>query len=107
MVDQLGEEERLRRVLADLRGVLDVDRLCRRIVGPGAASSRAVGPSQTTAQLAERHQSGPLIPWAEAACAISGKRAVFLISAPNSPNEFTDVSRQGERKAFRIVAMGR
>ena len=34
VVDELGEEERLGRVLADLRGVVGVDRLRRRIVGP-------------------------------------------------------------------------
>ena len=36
MVDELGEEERLGRVLADLGGVVGVERLGRMIVGSGS-----------------------------------------------------------------------
>ena len=39
MVNQLSEKKRLRGVLADLRGVVDVDRLSRRIGGLGAAEA--------------------------------------------------------------------
>ena len=52
MVDELGEEERLCRVLADLRGVVGVDRLRRRIGSPGAgASLRAEGLSEAKASV--------------------------------------------------------
>ena len=54
VVDELGEEERLGRVLADLRGVVGVDRLRRRIVGPGGPGSwRAAGRSEATARACE------------------------------------------------------
>ena len=62
MVDELGEEERLGRVLADLRGVVGVDRLRRRIVGPGAEGAREQKARQKPPrERAKRHQSGPLV----------------------------------------------
>ncbi len=62
VVDELGEEVRLRRVLTDLRGVIDIDPLRRRLVGAGAEGGREQkARQQPPRELAERHQRGPLI----------------------------------------------
>ena len=60
MVDELGEEERLGRIFADLRGVFGVEGLRRRVVGSGAhgACEQEAGQKATRELRAKRHQIG-------------------------------------------------
>ena len=59
MVDELREEERLRGVLADFRGVVTIDRLRRRIVGAstGRVCEQKSG-QKPPRQRAKCHQNG-------------------------------------------------
>ncbi len=63
MVDELGEEKRLCRVLADLRGVVGIDWLRRRIFGAGVRETcEQDGRSQARPRVhTKRHQSGFLM----------------------------------------------